>query len=361
MITIFVTKPLSGNPADGIDNVNISIFKRIDFNQLLFLVEAPSEFVEEGSIKRMPLKQKNVLVRYIEKILLLRRLKPNYLFGIGAISEIPFILFKPRKTKYVIDWHTILIRGEGYWRVKTPWFVRRFIFNQADLIIAVSEFSAQSVKKYFPNKKIISILNGVDTNFFNPNKKNQKYLKEKYGIKFDKPIVAFVGTLQSRKRPDLVIEMAKNLEDANFIFIGKNCAPLNFGIQINQQPNAQWIPAMPRQDVAVFLASSDIFIFPSINETCAAVIVEAMASGLPVLTSKSGGNGEMVKNGEDGYLIDFKDNEKEIFLEKLKQLIRNKSLQKKIGENACQRAKDFFSWEGVAEAYKNALSLTLDD
>lgn len=359
MITIFVTKPLSGNPADGIDNVNISIFKRIDSSQILFLIETPSGFIEEGSVRKMRLKQKNVLARYIEKILLLRRMKPNYLFGIGAISEIPFIFFKPRKTKYTIDWHTILIKDEGYWRVKTPWFIRWFIFNKADLIIAVSEFAAASVRKYFPRKNIVAIINGVDSGFFNPGKKDKQYLKEKYGIKFDKPIVAFVGTLQPRKRPDLVMGIAKNYPKANFLAVGRQIPPNNFLSSVEDLKNFQWIEKMPREDISVLLALSKIFVFPSLNEASAAVILEAMASGCVPIVSKSGGNPEFLTDGKSGFLIEPNQNEKEEFLRKINLLIKNPNLYRKISQASRLEAENH-SWDKAAELYKEVLLIDLD-
>lgn len=353
MTTIFSIKEISGNSADGIDNVNTAIFRRTDPGRIVFITDAPANFREEGSIKKMNLKQRGIF-GMVEKIALLRRIKPDYLFGIGIASEIPLILFKPHATKYVIDWHTLLLKNEKHWKVRTPWFVRKFIFNSADLIIAVSEFAAQSIRKYFPDKKITAIVNGVDSDFFNPAKKDKKYLENKYRIQFGKPVAVFVGTLQPRKRPDLVMDIAESCPYWNFVFVGKNFEPWNFGPKINGISNKQWIPAMPREDVAVLLASADAFIFPSLNETCAAVIVEAMASGLPVIASASGGNGEMVEDGEGGFLIPVGANEKELFVQKL-NLLSDAAIKERMGSAARARAMAEFSWENVARRYLDVL------
>lgn len=352
-VKVFSAKSLSGNPADGIDNVNTAIFKRTDPQHIIFLADAPAVFREEGSIKKMNLKRRGI-GRILEKIALLRRIKPDYLFGIGIISEIPLILFKPRVTKYVIDWHTLLLKDEKHWKVRTPWFIRKFIFNSADLIVAVSEFAAASVRKYFPRKNIVAIVNGVDSDFFNSAKKDKKYLENKYRIQFGKPVAVFVGTLQPRKRPDLVMEIAGCCPDWQFVFVGKNFEPWNFGSKAGTMRNAQWIPAMPREDVAILLASVDAFIFPSLNETCAAVVVEAMSSGLPVITSASGGNGEMIKDGESGFLIPLGAGEKELFKQKLR-LLQDVAVKERIGSAARMRAINEFSWENVAGRYLDVL------
>lgn len=351
MITIFALKSFTGNAADGIDNVNIGIFSNISGEKTTYLVETPEGFREKGAIRRMELGAPHFL--FLKKMLLMRKTRPDYLWGNGSLTELPFVFLKPRGTKYIIGWHTVLLRKSEAWKVKTPWFLRKLVFLSADFIIAVSEFSAGTVRAFFPDKKILGIVNGVDTDLFSPVKENPHYLEEKYRIDFSKPVISFIGTLQSRKRPDLVIEIAKEVPEAIFVFVGKDFAPWHFGETITKLRNASWIPSMPREDVAVFLASSSLFVFPSLDETCAAVIIEAMASGIPVLASKSGGNVEMIIDGESGFLINPSvENEREIFVEKIRLLLKNESLRATIERNARERATDSFSWKQVAARYE---------
>lgn len=359
MIKIFAIKPLTGNPADGIDNVNISVFSRVNKEKFAFFTEMPADFRETGSIKRLALKNKTGIFRFIEKFFLMRRLKPDYLFGIGKISDIFYVFFKPTGTKYLIDWHTVLIKNEDFWRVRTPWWIRKLVFNQADLIIAVSEFAAQSVRKYFPHKKVVGILNGVDSEFFNSNKKNQQYLEEKYHIDFFRPLIVFVGALVPRKRPDLFIELARSYQGANFVVVGRQIPiyghrPAFGGTMSPALKNFQWIEKMPREDIAILLASADTFVFPSLNEASAAVILEAMASGCVPIVSKSGGNLEFLNDGESGFLIEPNEFEKKEFLAKIDLLVNNESLRQKMSANA-RREADNHSWDKAAKQYENTL------
>ncbi|GEM_PF-4833982 len=355
MITVFALKPFTGDPADGIDNVNIGIFGNVSEKKITYLVEVSEGFKGRGAIRRIDL-GRSLTPRFLKKVSLIWRMCPDYLWGNGSLTELPFVLLKPRRTKYVIGWHTVLLKKSGAWKVRTPWFLRKLVFLCSDFIIAVSEFSAGTVRAFFPEKKIFVIVNGVDTGFFSPLKKNPHRLEEKYHIDFSKPVVSFVGTLQPRKRPDLIIDIAKELPKANFVFVGNNTAPWHYDEEIKRLPNAQWVQAMPREDVAVLLASSSVFIFPSLRETCAAVIVEAMASGVPVITSRSGGNGEMIIDGESGFLIDPEiKNEREVFMEKLNLLLKDSSLQSTISEAARRRAENHFSWKNVAARYESFL------
>jgi len=354
MIKVFALKPFTGNPADGIDNVNAGIFGNLSDGEINYFVEMPDNLSEVGSIRRIYIKNKTCLLRPILKVVLIRKIKPDYLLGRGSLGEIFFVLLKPRKTKYVIGWHTLLLKKSGAWKVRTPWFLRKAVFSLSDLIIAVSLFSAESVKRFFPQKKIYGIVNGVDVNFFNPNKKNGTYLEKKYNIHFSKPIISFVGTLQPRKRPDLVLSLAQSMPEVNFVFVGRDFPPWHFGENIKNVRNALWIPSMSREDVAILLASSDIFVFPSLEETCAAVIVEAMASGIPSVVSQSGGNIEMVRDGIDGFLISQAD-EKKNFLEKIDKILGDEFLKATLGENARKRAENDFSWKMVAQKYMEIL------
>jgi len=339
-VKILSTKFLTGNSADGIDNFNLAVFGRVPSDQLNFYTKAPVNFKNIGSIKTINMSRLAYLIGQ----------KPDFLWGIGNIKELLFLIFKPKKTKYIINFHTILIKNKGPWRVKTPWFLRKFLFSKANLIICPSEFSAQSVRRYFPDKEIISILNGVDLDFFNPDKHNPEYLEEKYKIDFSRPLVVFIGALHLRKRPDFFIELAKNYPKANFLAIGRQVPSNNFLSSVEDFKNFQWIEKMPREDIAVLLASSKIFVFPSLNETSAAVILEAMASGCVPIVSKNGGNPEFLTDNESGFLVELTPNEKQEFIKRINLLINNRELRQKMSQ-ASRRQAEKHSYDKVAKQY----------
>lgn len=323
MITILVLKTLTGKATDAVDTVNQNIFNRINSDDIKFIQT-------KG---------------FLNKIILIHKLKPEFILGIGNIEEVFFALLKPRSVHYVISWHTLL-------RKTKTWPIRKLLFRLAYFVIAVSECAATTVNNFFPNKKIITVLNGVDVDFFNPNKKNKEYLFKKYNINFNKPIILFVGALFKRKRPDVFISIAKEFNDANFVLIGRKDKE-DFLLKSKNIDNFQWIPFMDRNDVAIMMASSDIFLFPSINEPCAAVIPEAMSSGLPVLLSKSCGNKELIDDGKNGFLVDVGDGEVADFLKHLKNLLSNDNFRRDIGKKAQKKCEDELNWLAVSKKYKN--------
>jgi len=325
MLNIIYLKKTTGLPTDAVDTVNQSVFKNIDSSRV--------NFVEE----------KNSLARLFS----IWRLKPDYIFGIGNVSEVFYVLLKPKSTKYIIGWHTRL-------RITKTWPIRSFLFRQADLVIGVSECVVRTVTDHFPQKKAVAILNGVDTTFFNPEKTDEEYLNQKFNISFDRPIILFVGALFERKRPDIFIEVAKRYSKANFILVGRK-GKKDFITSTQDLTNFQWIPSMDRKDISIMMASADVFLFPSIDEPCAAVIPEALSSGLPALLSKSCGNKELIEHGISGFLVNQSEKEVSELIDYLDQLLTDKILLEKMGKAARERCVGELNWEKVARKYQEVL------
>ncbi len=301
MIKVLSVKRPTDNPADGIDNFNRAVFGRLK-SRVDFKFDSPWALLYG---------------------------QYDVLWGNGNARDILFLLFKPRATRYIINWHTLLLKDEGLWRVRTPWFARRFIFNRADLVIAVSDFSAATVRKYFPHKRVATVLNGVDLALFNPVKKSTQ---------FSKPLIVFVGARVPRKRPELFRELACARPAAHFLMVGKGGD----------------IESMPREKVAELFASATAFVFPSLNEPAAAVILEAMASGCVPIVSESGGNGEFMENGASGFLIPVNADEKKQFLEKINVLLDNQNIRETMSRAAREEAERH-SWDKAAEQYERYL------
>jgi len=340
---LFGAKKFSGEPVDGIDNATKAIFGHMTGAEVELL--AFGIFEAKGALKKM---------RGSRAVALLFG-EYDALWSIGHVKEIFIVLIcRLRRMKYCINFHTILLKNtEGRWRVRTPWFLRKFLFSRADIIITPSEFSAGTVRRYFPKKNVVGILNGVDVDSFHPGKKDLAILREKYHVRTDKPIIAFVGTLQARKRPDVFIEIARRFPNAHFVAVGRKTPEEDF-LAGSSIPNFQWIPLMPREDIAVLLASSYAFVFPSLDEPSAAVILEAMASGAVPVLSKSGGNGEFLEDGKSGFLIPYDSQEIEMFTGILAQLVSDKGFHENISA-AARREAERHSFDIVAEQYKKAI------
>jgi len=220
----------------------------------------------------------------------------------------------------------------------------------------VSEYVKHTIKHLIGGDKIFVIHNGVDTGFFNPSKRNLEYLEKKYKIDLSKPLITFIGELIRRKRPEIIVELARRNKDKTFIIIGRLNRQLNFKRLIKDTNNIIWISIMKRKDVACLLASSDIFVLPSLYEGFGMVVVEAMASGCPVIVTDHGAMSELVIDGVDGFKIKRVPNEIEAFSELINDLLKNEELKKKIITNALKKAQENFNWERLTLQWKKVLN-----
>ena len=104
-----------------------------------------------------------------------------------------------------------------------------------------------------------------------------------------------------------------------------------------------------KTELKAYLAKCSIFVLPSLFETFGIVLIEAMASGKPVIASDIPGPQDIIRNGYNGFLFE-KANEKELG-KYLKLLIEDHSLRKQIGKNAQKTVEEQYTFEKVAEEY----------
>ncbi|MBX6765496.1 MAG: glycosyltransferase family 4 protein, partial [Rubrobacteraceae bacterium] len=117
------------------------------------------------------------------------------------------------------------------------------------------------------------------------------------------------------------------------------------------------IPHVPRPRLAELFRQADVFVFPTLIEGMPLVVVEAMASGLPVITTPNG-PGDIVRDGVDGFLVPPRD--VDAIEEKLKLLRRSEELRAEMGRNARQRAQEF-TWKNYRNKVLDQLCGWLDE
>ncbi len=242
------------------------------------------------------------------------------------------------------------------YRTKYEQIVRKFFYymlNKKALesvshIVTVS--GAQKVffveKWHLPENKITAIPSGVDTVSFKPDS-NGKDIRKKYSLPEDYSL--FVGRLESRKGIDYLIRSMKDTDIASVIVgDGPDRVRLEMLAKKNRvSSKIRFTGSVPEEDLRHLYSGANFFVLPSISEGLPLTVLEAMASGIPVVANNINGIPEVVQHGYNGLLVE-PENIKS-FRYSMKNLVRDALFCKIMGKNARKTVEENYSWEAVAK------------
>ncbi len=206
--------------------------------------------------------------------------------------------------------------------------------------------------------KVTRICNGVDTEKFHPRRGGRPPIGPDGFVGRDAMIVGTVGRMQTVKDQLTLVRAFLRLIETDagararlrLVMIGDG--PLRQESQtLLRAANAEalaWLPG-ERGDIAEMLRAMDIFVLPSIAEGISNTILEAMASGLPVVATNVGGNPELVDHGRTGLLVPPSD--PEALAGAIQAYLRNPERVRVEGQAARDRAKKLFSIDAMIQAY----------
>jgi glycosyltransferase involved in cell wall biosynthesis len=144
---------------------------------------------------------------------------------------------------------------------------------------------------------------GVDSACFHPGRRSDA-LRRRWGVSEARPALLYVGRVSREKGLDLLPRIQSALHRLalphRFVIVGQGPMREDLAAQL---PDAVFTGVLDRDGVAEACASSDVFVFPSRTDTAGNVVLEAQASGLPVLVTNAGGPQENVVDGESGHVL----------------------------------------------------------
>jgi len=147
---------------------------------------------------------------------------------------------------------------------------------------------------------------GVDCTLFRPDRPGRARVRAALGYGPDDVVVAYVSRIAAEKNVDYLADalaaVAAARPSAKFLFVGDG--PARNDLERRMGPNATFVGYRTGADLADHYAAADLFAFSSLTETFGNVVLEAMASGLPVVALRAGGVGDTVRPGETGVLVD---------------------------------------------------------
>lgn len=253
---------------------------------------------------------------------------------IGRIAGVPIIISSERNIYLSNSIRTLLNR------ITSP---------LSDRIFCVSQSVANYVVEFIgvSRDKISVIPNGVDIKDF-VGLPDPQTIRMHYGLPPNDFIVGSVGRLHPVKNFDLLIKVFKRLHElyprAHLMIIGdgplrKNLESLCCELGLSKNEHVFFLG--DQTDIPALLSAMDLFVLPSKHEGMPNAVLEAMAAGLPVVTTSAGGTQEIIQNNKTGILV--KPDDPEALYQALALLFSDSELRRRLGNAAYGHVKENFS------------------
>lgn len=238
------------------------------------------------------------------------------------------LAFPSRKTVYTVHGFDSIRVAHRYFlplEKMMQWFCRSIVgVSEYDYKNLIAEGITQNVSYVY---NAISQPDSTDIN------------KPRVFDKYDKTIL-IIARISSQKRHDIIINVSRMLPQFGFIWIG------------NQEPiedvpaNCHFIGNIP--NAGAYCKYADLFCLPSNYEGLPIAILEAMSYGLPIIASDVGGINEIVRNGENGYVLD---NNSDDFANALKEILNDEVKLRNMGIRSQQIYEEEFTIDRMVDGY----------
>lgn len=246
---------------------------------------------------------------------------------------LPYVFLASRKRKIVHTIHTVAEKERSGIAV----YLTRMIYHSRRVTpVAISDEIRNSISQFhnIPENNIPVVLNGAPISNY--------YEKESYNIS-DKARIIHVGSLIPLKNHELMINVANMLKKQNIKFKMEFAGVGNLKDKLEEQViNFHLEDCVEfvglKDDISLFLKDADLFIFPSQYEGVPMSLIEAMASGLPIIASNVGGIPDMIADGVNGILI--QPNEEEL-LTAIVNITKDRERRETLGKKAILASKRF--------------------
>ena len=287
-------------------------------------------------------------------------------------------LFKMRKSYDIVQANWLIPQGIVQSFLKMPYIVtghgadvtslnhgllkklKRRCLKNAWGVTAVSQPLMDVLDGIYKNENQAVISMGCDTSLF-----GRQYREENYFGQGNQKVLLFVGRLAEKKGVCYAIEAMRNVDNAMLVIAGDG--PLREELQRQADKVMRgtgkkivFLGAKTREELKKIYASADLFVMPSITakdgdkEGFGLVILEAFASGLPIVASRSGGITDIVKDGVNGFLVEEKDVSG--MAEQIDRLLKDEEIYNKMQIEAKKSAQQY-DYRQIAARYARFLKL----
>ena len=275
------------------------------------------------------------------------------------LSPVAILMKYFSRMKLVISEYHLATGADIYSYEQNPGYVNKiagFVYKKADLVLTISQDNREFIKKFSGVDKAEVIKQGTDHVFFSPKYFDENKRKEL--LADNDFVLVTTSRISHRKNIEDMIKAVKILSDNNIkvslIINGKVDRGNNeyynqlekliseFGIQ----DKVFFQGFVSDEELRTIYASSDVFLLTSKYEGFGIVNVEAMASGLPVITYDTGAARDFI-NGDNGMVAD--ENTPQALVDKILPILKNSELLQKMKQEARKCVETELNWDRYAE------------
>jgi glycosyltransferase involved in cell wall biosynthesis len=231
-------------------------------------------------------------------------------------------------------------------------------------IVAVSDSLRENIVSRTPlrNSKTIVIYNGINTADFKRPKSNE--MRKKMGWGEDEIIIGSLGNIRPAKAYDILLQAAALVREHNvklrFVIAGQGKGPLYDDLlklkdELALGDMVYFIGFI--SDPADFLSNLDLFLLSSTSEGFSIATIQAMAAGLPVIATRSGGPQEIITHGVNGWLVDS--GNPKLIAKAVESLSADRELSQRIENTGQKHAIDTFDAKNMISAYEKIYNICM--
>lgn len=263
------------------------------------------------------------------------------------------------ETPVIASYHTDVPGFAEHWNLgflsDTIYRYARWIHNRVDLNVCPSEFTRRQLYDHgFERVEIWR--GGVDVNLYHHEKRSKEMRNRLTNNDPDRPLLLYVGRISVEKSIERLLPILKTFSEVRLAIVGDG--PHRAELEkIFKGTDTVFTGYMKGEELATAYASSDIFAFSGDKETFGNVVVEAMASGLPVIAPNSGGVTDLVLDDYNGFQYDPFDEFS--ILRASRRLIEDSEKCKLYGQRGRQLAEQR-TWEITLDELLGHYQKTID-
>lgn len=300
-----------------------------------------------------------VILFWLKCLFLIKKNNPNIVHSQTIQMGVPcFLAKKIFGIPYIVYCHG----SDVYLPWKFKKIISKLILENAKAVVVLTEHMKKEVESFkFNIKNIFIIPNGINLEKFKSLSKNN--IRKELKISDSEKIVLFVGSLKKVKGIKYLIKafdiVKAKKQNIKLFLIGDGEQKYELeelSEKLGIKKDIIFLGKLENREIPKYMKACDLFVLPSLSEGLPIVILEAMASGLPIIASNIRGIREIVKDQENGFLIEPKDSQK--IAEKILYLFSNNQLIEHIFLNNICKAQNY-SWNIVIDKLIKVYNLCL--